>query len=411
MTKYQGQSGNGRKFLVSFTILLIIVVSLAFLNFSSLNSAKDISEAITSLPNDKILGLSNFLTSENSRNQDELLNKIEKLNKRFFQDQETRIIRLEEQNRAILQELRSLKKPPSDASIRDKLMYLYSYDSESKFPAYIWQSWKHGLNDERFDPKYRQGESQWAYKNPGFVHELFNDDTAHTMIRYLYKQIPEVIETFEILPEVILKMDFFKYLILFAKGGVFADIDTFPLQPVPNWTPENVSPLDIGIIVALETDSSSPNWREDSVRRLQFGQFVIQAKPGHPVLREVIAEIIESTRVKRVESQSSPGGESALKLTGNTNQRSMKISQWTGSSIWTDVIFKYFNDYIVSSVFQKVTWKEFHELQRPKLVSDILVLPVKSFASEVEITDEGKITDDPLAFVKHYAAKIWKGEK
>ena len=43
---------------------------------------------------------------------------------------------------------------------------------------------------------------------PGFVHELFNDDTAHTMIKYLYRQIPEVINAFEALPEVILRMDF-----------------------------------------------------------------------------------------------------------------------------------------------------------------------------------------------------------
>lgn len=88
------------------------------------------------------------------------------------------------------------------------MTYLYPFNSESKFPAYIWQSWKHGLNDERFDDKFRQGESQWAFKNPGFVHELFNDDTAHTVIKYLYLQIPEVIETFELLPEIIMKMDF-----------------------------------------------------------------------------------------------------------------------------------------------------------------------------------------------------------
>lgn len=107
-----------------------------------------------------------------------------------------------------------------------------------------------------------------------------------------------MIEAFELLPETIMKMDFFKYLILYAKGGVYADIDTYPLQPIPNWTPENVSPLDIGMIIAIESDSSSPDWRKEQIRRLQFGQFVIQAKPGHPILREAIAQIIEQTSVK-----------------------------------------------------------------------------------------------------------------
>ncbi|KAI3404195.2 och1 [Candida oxycetoniae] len=406
MSKYKSPNGNGRKFLISFTILSIILISLALLNFSSINSASDIHDVITSLPNDKITGLGKFLSSENSKTQDELFNKIQKMNKKFFQSQEEKISKLEEQYDLILKELKSLKTPPSHASLREKLTFIYSYNPESKFPAYIWQTWKHGLNDDRFEEKYRKGESQWAIINPGFVHELFNDDTAHTMIKYLYNQIPEIIETYELLPEVILKMDFFKYLVLFAKGGVYADIDTYPLQPIPNWTPENVSPLDIGIIVAVETDSSSQNWRENSVHRLQFGQFVIQAKPGHPILREAIAEIVELTKLKQLDSLSSTGG-TALKVTGDTNQKSMKISQWTGSGIWTNVILKYFNDYILSSVFRKVTWKDFHELNTPKLVSDVLVLPMSSFASDEEIPKDGK-NDNHLAFVKHYAAKIWK---
>ena len=92
------------------------------------------------------------------------------------------------------------------------------------------------------------------------------------------------------------KNGFFRYLILFAKGGVYADIDTFPIQPIPNWIPENVSPLDIGLIVGVESDSNSPNWRSESVRRLQLGQFVMQSKPGHPILREIIAQIVLYTK-------------------------------------------------------------------------------------------------------------------
>ena len=406
MPKYHGLSNNkGRKILIVTTLVSLILLGIAFFS-GFLSQSKDLQGVISSLPNDKLLGLSNFLSSENSKNQDELLSKIEKLNKKLFQAQEAKINKLEEQNKLILKELKLLKHPPSLASVRDKLTFLYPYDSESKFPAYIWQSWKHGLNDDRFDEKYRQGESQWAFKNPGFVHELFNDDTAHTVIKYLYLQIPEVIETFELLPETIMKMDFFKYLILYAKGGVYADIDTFPLQPIPNWTPENVSPLDIGVILAIESDSSSPDWRKEQIHRLQFGQFVIQAKPGHPILRETIAVIVEQTRLKKLEGLAASGG-GPLKLIGNSNEKLLKISQWTGSGLWTDVVFKYFNDYIQSSVFQKVTWKEFHKLQTPKLVSDILVLPVKSFASDIEEPKDGKI-EDPLAFVKHYAAKIWR---
>ena len=329
--------------------------------------------------------------------------KFDQVTLKMMLEQRQRLDRLEKQQQVLLDEIRTLKTPPPHASLRDKLVYMYRYDPSVKFPAYIWQSWKYGLIDERFEQKFRDGESQWAWKNPGFVHELFNDDTAHTIIKYLYRQVPEVIETYEKLPEIILKMDFFRYLILFAKGGVYADVDTYPLQPIPNWIPENVSPDELGMIFSIETDSNSPDWKKEVVHRLQFGQFVVQAKPGHPVLREAIARIVEETanRVRKLEPEES------LRLKGSPHEKVLDISRWTDAGLWTDVVFHYFNDYIQSSVFQKITWKEFHGLEVPKLVSDVLVLPVHSFASEIEIPKDGKILD-PLAFVKHYAASIWK---
>lgn len=381
-------------------ITLTIVVLLVLVTKLSTTKHSDIQEVLQNIPNENILGLSRLIYNENEKNQDEFLLKLEKMTTKFYAEQEERLARLEKQNNLLLSELKALKAPAPTSSIRDKLVYVYPYDPSVKFPAYIWQSWKHGLNDERFDEKYREGETQWAWKNPGFVHELFNDDTAHTMIKYLYHQIPEVIDTYELLPEVILKMDFFRYLILYAKGGVYADIDTYPLQPIPNWIPDNVSPDELGMIIAIESDSDSPNWRDEQVRRLQFCQFVLQAKPGHPVLREIIANIVETTQSKKV-------GNSELALEATALRKLLEISAWTGSGIWTDVVLRYFNDYIQLSIYQKITWKDFTALEIPKLVSDILVLPVKSFALEIEIPKDGKI-NDPLAFVKHYLASIWR---
>lgn len=384
---------------IIITVLIFLLLLIVTKITTSKNSAKNIHEVLQNIPNENILGLSKLIYNENEKNQDELVGKLEKL----FQSQDERLFKLEKQNDKLLGELKLLKTPPPLASIRDKLVFLYPYNSAVKFPAYIWQTWKHGLNDERFDELYREGETQWAWKNPGFVHELFNDDTAHAMVKYLYRQVPEVVEAFESMPEVILKMDFFRYLILYAKGGVYADIDTYPLQPIPNWIPENVSPTELGMIISIETDSNSPDWRSESVRRLQFCQFVIQAKPGHPILRETISRIVESTLDKKQALLPTE----IMQLVGSSNQKSLEISKWTGSGIWTDIIMNYFNDYIQSSVFQKITWKDFHDLKIPKLVSDILVLPIKSFASEIEIPKDGKI-EDSLAFVKHYSAKIWK---
>lgn len=393
MTKYTTTASRRTGFRRHIPIILILIILgllvTFFFGFSSFKGAKDIQEVISNLPNDKILGLSNILSTENSKNQGELLIKIEKLHNKYYKDQEERLKKIEKQNNEILQEIKLLKSPPQHASIREKLTFVYPYDADVRFPAYIWQTWKHGLNDEKFDEKYREGERQWAYKNPGFVHELFNDDTAHTMIKYLYRQIPEVINAFEALPEVILRMDFFRYLILFAKGGVYADIDTFPIQPIPNWIPENVSPLDIGLIVGVESDSNSPNWRSESVRRLQLGQFVMQSKPGHPILREIIAQIVLYTKKLEVPE-----------LNGNPNAKAIAIMKWTGSGRFTDVVFQYLNDYILSSIYESINWQHLHNLEVPKLLGDVLVLPRVSFSADDE--------KNPLSFVKHYGDKIYK---
>lgn len=339
--------------------------------------------------------------SENNKKQDEFLKKMEKMQRDFISAQSDRLRALEKQNELLLEQVRLLRVPGPQMPLREKLMFMVPYDALAKFPGYIWQLWKHGLNDDRFDATFREGQAQWAVRNPGFVHELFNDDTAHATVKHLYAHVPEVVEAYEALPEVILQMDFFRYLMLFAKGGVYADVDTYPLQPVPNWIPENVSPTELGLIIAVGSDSTSANWRLQLHHRLEFGNFVIQSKPGHPTLREAIAHITETTLRRKADHSERAGlGDTPLQVL-------LAISRWTGTGSWTDVVLTYLNDYVQSLVYQTVTWKDFHDLKTPKLVGDVLVLPLKSFASDHEIPKDNKISD-PLAFVKHHAASIWK---
>ncbi|KAH3667293.1 hypothetical protein OGAPHI_002942 [Ogataea philodendri] len=326
----------------------------------------------------------------------ELARKLNDLTEKLLVEQDTRLKKLENDRAKLEKQLNELRRPNQEATLRERLAYMFPYDQNRKFPAYIWQSWKYGLNDASFGPKYKEGEEQWALKNPGFVHELFNDDTSNAIIHYLYMHIPEVIKAYELLPHIILKMDFFRYLMLFAKGGVYADVDTLPLQPIPNWIPENVDPWEIGLIVGIQSDPDTPDWRQYYARRLQFANWVIQAKPGHPVLREIIASITEETLRRNKEG--------ALEFDSSNE---LSIMDWTGAGVWTDGIFKYFNDYMLSGIFSKVTWKDFTKLDVPKLVSDVLVLPITCFSPGL-----GKMgsqdADHPLAFVKHYFEHLYR---
>lgn len=398
-----------RKRTLLLSTLVVVILFLAFRFTTSKNSGKNIQDVLQSIPNDKLLGLSRLLTETGAKEDTLILKKL--LKAAVLQEERLKLLEL--QNTQLLRAVKELKHPSPHASLRGKLVITYPYDPSVKFPAYIWQLWKHGLNDERFDPDFLEGERQWAGKNPGFVHELFNDDTAHAFVRFLYDDIPEVIQAYELLPELVLKMDFFRYLILFAKGGVYADIDTIPFQPIPNWIPEKISPGDVGLIVGVDHDMSTDKSLSEDARRMQFGQFVCQAKPGHPVLREVIARITEITLAKAETAldgkdlQDLPPGKSPLRLEGVTAEQVFQsVSRWTGSALFTDNVFRYLNDWIQSAIFNKVTWRDFHKIPQPKLVSDVLVMPVRAFATTLKYPPDGKVVD-PLAFVKHYRAGAW----
>lgn len=371
---------------------VIVVLTVIALKFSA-SQRPDFQEVLKQSAN--MIPQDNILMS-NKKSQQEFTQKLQEFSDKLLEQQDDRMKKLEQDRYDLELKLVELKRPPTGSTLREQLAFLFPYDPEKKFPAYIWQTWKYGLNDDRFGDKFREGESAWVGKNPGFVHELFNDDTANAMVHHLYMHLPNVVRAYEILPTVALKMDFFRYLILLAKGGVYADVDTNPLQSVPNWIPENVSPSEIGLIVGIESDPESAEWKKEYHRRLQFGQWVLQAKPGHPILRDVVARITEQTLLKADQG----------KLWVDVNDR-ISLMQWTGTGIWTDVVFTYFNDYVQSGIFSKVTWRDFTHLQVPKLVSDVLVLPITGFSpgiGKMGAQDESH----PLAFVKHYFEGIYK---
>ncbi|ODV94109.1 hypothetical protein PACTADRAFT_50990 [Pachysolen tannophilus NRRL Y-2460] len=386
--------------LIAVSIIIVITTVIKITSNKSSDLQEVLKQSANIIPPD-------FINSNNAKKQqEEFTQKLEKITEDLLKQQDERLSKLEKERQKLEKQLKELRRPPAGSTLRETLAFLFPYDQNKKFPAYIWQSWKYGLNDERFGEKFKEGETQWALKNPGFVHELFNDDTASAIIHYLYMQIPDVVKAYELLPDIILKMDFFRYLILFAKGGVYADVDTLPLQPVPNWIPENVAPSEIGMIIGISSDPDSPDWRQHYARRLQFANWVLQSKPGHPILREIVAKVTELT-LKKAENND-------LKLSQTndpsktTRTKNLDIMEWTGAGVWTDVIFTYFNDYVQSGIYSKVTWKDFTKLDVPKLVSDVLILPITSFSPGIG-TMGSQNDDHPLAFVKHYFENVWKG--
>ncbi|EWC48124.1 hypothetical protein DRE_02703 [Drechslerella stenobrocha 248] len=304
----------------------------------------------------------------------------------------------------ITQGATTLRKPglrPSnmkDAPLREQLAYQFPYDVSSKFPAFIWQTWKYTVANPRFRDAYRPLEASWTGQHPDFIHEVITDQVALHLIKHLYGSVPQVLEAFTSLPSAILKADFFRYLILLARGGIYSDIDTAALKPATKWIPHNFRLSSIGLLIGIEADPDREDWAKWYSRRIQFCQWTIQSKPGHPVLREVVARITEKTL--------------EMKRKGKLRGTVGNVIEFTGPAAWTDTVFAYFNDvtYFKTEKANPVDWRNFTGMKEPRRLGDVVVLPVTSFSPGVGQFGAGE-DDDPQAFVKHLFEGTWKDEK
>ena len=276
-------------------------------------------------------------------------------------------------------------------NLRDQLAYQFDYDRASKFPAYIWQTWKYLPSQGDFGDQFRPAEASWTELHPGFVHEVVNDQNALSLIKLLYASVPEVVEAYEALPMPVMKADLFRYLILLARGGIYTDIDTTALKSATDWLPDDIPRSTVGLVVGIEADPDREDWKEWFSRRIQFCQWTIQAKPGHPVLRDVVAKVVEETL-----SLKKKGELTAKKLERN-------IIEFTGPAVWTDAIFNYMNNpkyFNMKTNDHNVTWEAFTGIETSKKVGDVVVLPITSFSPGVQQMG-AKEPDDPMAFVHH----------
>lgn len=310
--------------------------------------------------------------------------------------------------------------------LRSQLTYYFPYEPHLKFPAYIWQTWKVSPADSRFPEAWRPLEASWTELHPGFTHEVITDDSAVFMLRHLYSAIPDVVEAYTSLPQPVLKADFFRYLILLARGGIYTDMDTAAIRSAIEWIPAKVPREAYGLVIGIEADPDRDDWATWYSRRIQFSQWTIQAKPGHPVLREIVARITEETLGR--------------KRSGTlTKYDQRNVVDLTGPAIWTDTVFGYFNDphyfavanesvagaevgegveaqdtgvgrgsgigtdQVDGPVLQNnntISWRNFTGIRTQKLLGDVVVLPITSFSPGVGQMGAGG-DDDEMAFVKH----------
>ncbi|CAR29462.1 hypothetical protein ZYGR_0AD01440 [Zygosaccharomyces rouxii] len=294
-----------------------------------------------------------------------------------------------------LKELRVKDRKLKD--LREQLVMAFPYEPEKPIPRRIWQTWKVKEDSLDFPASFRSYQRDWteAATLQGFEYMLVPDDNIEAFLQNLYGELPLVLKAFKEMPKNILKADFLRYLLLYARGGIYSDMDTFPLKPLNKWPSvdreklktfkETRKPVpykgfkseevvaqnerEPGLVIGIEADPDRTDWSDWFARRIQFCQWTIQSKPGHPVLRELILNITATTlySVSSVKKTAEELIDKTHKNDYNVNYRDKRardshydhdetktdknvdgsdIMNWTGPGIFSDMVMQYLNNLI-----------------------------------------------------------------
>ncbi|KAI1404443.1 glycosyltransferase family 32 protein [Hypoxylon fuscum] len=290
-------------------------------------------------------------------------------------------------SRLVLTPKYSFRQPTHLDGISDIYITALSQPRHEEFPKKIWQSWK----DDSESPTDRSSSlpHEWRLVNPEYRYERITDANADKFVRDHFPTSTS--ERFASLPDPILKADFLRYLILYSNGGLWADIDVKPVRPISEWVPSQYRESAVNLIVGIENDHhKQPIW-PGSPYSVQLAQYTVLAKPGHPVIGDLI-EKVEQNLEQLLQSKGEGDRITFAEVMGNT-----------GPFVFTDVLMKHFSEVTGT----KHTGDEMDRLKEPILIGDILVLPKDAFGW---LEHEHRMEDgiDPSVLVKHLFIGSWR---
>ncbi|KAI0828757.1 glycosyltransferase family 32 protein [Hypoxylon sp. FL0890] len=271
--------------------------------------------------------------------------------------------------------------------------------SLGSFPRKIWQTWK--IDPFSFEERDSLTAKTWTLKNPSFRYELLTDSNDMNYIEHHFGpggfNRMDIVDLYRSVNATIIKADLLRYLIMYAEGGVYADIDVEALRPVQRFIPERYDESQIDMVLGVEIDQ--PQFKSHRIlgkKSQSFCQWTFMAKPRLPVMLKLV-ENIQGWLTAVAKKQNVPIGEVILDFD--------EVISGTGPSAFTIAILEEMNKRSSSAV--SITWDDFHDLDESKVVSGILVLDVEAFAAGQGHSDSGNHNARGALVKHHYHASNW----
>ncbi|KAI5461956.1 family 32 glycosyltransferase [Mariannaea sp. PMI_226] len=270
--------------------------------------------------------------------------------------------------------------------------------SAHAFPRKIWQTWK--ANPFNFEERDSTNAKTWLEKNPEMRYEVLTDANEFAYIEEYFGpkgfNRPDIIDFYHTINLPIIKADLLRYMIMYAEGGVYADIDVEALKPVNRFIPERYSEKDIDMIVGIEIDQ--PAFKNHPIlgkKSMSFCQWTFISRPHQPVMLRLIENIMAWLKGVAKE-QKVPLSKVELDFD--------QVITGTGPSAFTIALLEEMNKRTKGS---KVSWDMFHNMDESKVVGRVLVLDVEAFCAGQGHSDSGNHNARGALVKHHYHASNW----
>ncbi|KAM5346117.1 hypothetical protein ACJ41O_009122 [Fusarium nematophilum] len=230
----------------------------------------------------------------------------------------------------------------------------------------------------------------WIHNAPSFAYTLVGSEIGDAIVKDHFDA--EILDAYRLVRNPAMKSDLLRYLLLWAKGGYYSDLDTKPVKPLEEWLPAQLAPK-IRLIVAPEHDDgvhSGGKWPHP----VQFCQWTIAAAPGHPALGRMIQRAVVG--LQDLVAKQDIGID---RLSPSNGQ----VWNATGPPAWTEVIF----EAIQKAAPDIASYKDLSRLAEPRVFGDILLLPLDAFMT---LSNEMRVLEGAgqHQLVHHDFAGAWK---
>lgn len=275
------------------------------------------------------------------------------------------------------------------------------------FPQKIWQTWK--TEPLMFGVRDTVRAMSWLNLNPQMRYEVITDANEMTFVEQHFGpdgfDRPDIIDFYRSLNLQIVKADLLRYMVMYAEGGIYADIDVQALRPFDRFLPTAQDEHDFDLIIGVEVDE--PRYRNHPIlgqKSQSFCQWTIVSRPRHPVMMRLIEDIMAWMKTM-AHKQGRSVGEVELNFD--------EVITGTGPSAFTRAVLAEMNLQQARDGGRKgskkgmVTWDDFHAMTESKVVGRVLVLTVEAFCAGQGHSDSGNHQSRNALVQHHYHASNW----